>query len=91
MCWQLLKVLGIYQLKPKQVYKLHKVSALVYNEVEIQTQARLSAIPPFPRSYPESACNAGVPRRPGFDSWVGKIPLEKEMATHYSVLAWRIP
>ena len=22
--------------------------------------------------------------------WVGKIPLEKEMATHSSVLAWRI-
>ena len=87
----LLRVLGIYQLKPKQVYKLHKVSALAYNEVEIQTQARLSAIPPFPRSYPESARNVGVPRRPGFDSWVGKITLEKEMATYYSVLAWRIP
>ena len=27
----------------------------------------------------------------GFDSWVGKIPLEKEMATHSSTLAWRIP
>ena len=23
--------------------------------------------------------------------WVGKIPLEKEMATHSSILAWRIP
>ena len=22
--------------------------------------------------------------------WVGKIPLEKEMATHSSILAWRI-
>ena len=30
-------------------------------------------------------------RRPGFDPWVGKIPLEKEMATHSSILAWRIP
>ena len=29
--------------------------------------------------------------RPGFDPWVGKIPLEKEMATHSSILAWRIP
>ena len=27
----------------------------------------------------------------GFDPWVGKIPLEKEMATHSSILAWRIP
>ena len=29
--------------------------------------------------------------RPGFHPWVGKIPLEKEMATHSSILAWRIP
>ena len=28
---------------------------------------------------------------PGFDPWVRKIPLEKGMATHSSVLAWRIP
>ena len=27
----------------------------------------------------------------GFDPWVGKIPLEKEMATHSSTLAWKIP
>ena len=27
----------------------------------------------------------------GFHPWVGKIPLEKEMATHSSILAWRIP
>ena len=30
-------------------------------------------------------------RRPGFDSWVGKIPWEKEMAIHSSILSWRIP
>ena len=30
-------------------------------------------------------------RRGGFDPWVGKIPLEEEMATHSSVLVWRIP
>ena len=28
---------------------------------------------------------------PGFDPWVRKIPLEKRMATHSSILAWRIP
>ena len=28
----------------------------------------------------------------GFSSWAGKkIPLEKGMATHSSILAWRIP
>ena len=26
-----------------------------------------------------------------FDPWVGKIPLEEEMATRSSNLAWRIP
>ena len=25
------------------------------------------------------------------DPWVGKIPLEKEMAPHSSILAWEIP
>ena len=29
-------------------------------------------------------------RRPGFDSWVGKIPWRREMATHSSFLAWRL-
>ena len=27
----------------------------------------------------------------GFDSWIGKILLEQEMATHSSILAWKIP
>ena len=41
----------------------------------------------------DSLFNENLPqyRRPGFDPWVGKIPLEKEMATHSSILAWRIP
>ena len=26
-----------------------------------------------------------------FHPWVGKIPLEKEMATHSSILAWEVP
>ena len=30
-------------------------------------------------------------RRPGFNSWVRKIPLEKEMAAHPSSLACRVP
>ena len=36
----------------------------------------------------ESTCQC---RRRGFDLWVRKIPLEKEMATHSSSLAWEIP
>ena len=30
-------------------------------------------------------------RRPRFNPWVRKIPLEKEMATHSNTLAWKIP
>ena len=29
-------------------------------------------------------------RRPGFNPWVWNIPKEKGMATHHSILAWRI-
>ena len=29
--------------------------------------------------------------RDAFDPWVKKIPLEEGMATHYIILAWRIP
>ena len=29
--------------------------------------------------------------RRGFDPWVKKVPLEKETATHPSILAWEIP
>ena len=38
-----------------------------------------------------SACQRRRLKRPGFNPWVRKIPLEEEMATHSSVLAWRIP
>ena len=36
----------------------------------------------------ESVCQYETP---GFNPWVGKIPLEKGMATHSSILAWRSP
>ena len=36
------------------------------------------------------ACKSGAPGDTGFDPWVGKIPLEEGMATHSSILAWRI-
>ena len=29
--------------------------------------------------------------RCGFNHWVGKIPWRREQATHFSILAWRIP
>ena len=39
-------------------------------------------------SSKEPTCQCKIQR---FDPWVRKIPLEKEMATHSSILAWRIP
>ena len=39
----------------------------------------------------ETACQCRRQKRCGFDPWVRKIPLEEDMATHSSILAWRIP
>ena len=43
---------------------------------------------PWWLSGKESACQC---RRPEFDPWSGMITLEKKMAIHSSVLAWRTP
>ena len=42
----------------------------------------------FPSDGKESACNAGDP---GLIPGSGRFPLEKGMATHSSIFAWRIP
>ena len=38
---------------------------------------------------PASQCRRQ--KRHGFDPWMGKISLEEGLATHSSILAWRIP
>ena len=38
----------------------------------------------------ESACQCRRCKRHRFNPWVGKIPLKKEIATHSSILAWKI-
>ena len=40
--------------------------------------------------WKEPACQNRRHRRCGLDSWV-EDPLEEGMATHYNILAWRIP
>ena len=35
--------------------------------------------------------NAVRHKRLGFNTWIGKIPLEEGTAIHSSILAWRIP
>ena len=50
-------------------------------------------MPQFPQGFPGGTSGKELVyscRRPGFDPWVGKIPLEEEMATHSSILSWRI-
>ena len=39
----------------------------------------------------EPACQCRKHKRHEFDLWVGKIPWRGIMATHSSILAWRIP
>ena len=56
-----------------------------------KSQTRLSdfPFPSFPGDSDHKECLQC--RRPGFDSWVGKISWRKGMAIHPSILAWRIP
>ena len=39
----------------------------------------------------EPTCLCKRRKRCGFDPWVREIPLEEVIATHSSILAWRIP
>ena len=45
---------------------------------------------PGAASSEELACRSRRHKRHRFDPWVGKIPLEEGMASHSSILAWRI-
>ena len=49
--------------------------------------------PGFPggTSGKEPTCQCRLDIRDGCDPWDGKVPLEQGMATHASILAWRIP
>ena len=47
---------------------------------------RLNGLPGSLRGK-QFTCNAGN----SFDAWVRKIPLEKIVTTHSSILAWEIP
>ena len=56
--------------------------------------APFSVVPHITEGFPRSSVGKELQSlqcgRPGFDPWIRKI-LEKEMATHFSILAWRIP
>ena len=56
-----------------------------------RNRKRCSASLPGGASGQESSCQCRRSKRCGFHPWVGKIPLEEKMATHSSILAWRIP
>ena len=47
----------------------------------------ISGLPRWLRGK-EPACTG---KRCGFSSWVREDPLEEEMATHSSILTWKIP
>ena len=48
----------------------------------------MSVVLPWWLSGKESTCQC---RNRRISSWVTKIPLEQEMATHSTILAWEIP
>ena len=54
---------------------------------EIDTSLALNGEFPVDSDGKEPACSAGDRS----DPWVGEDPLQKEIATHSRILAWRIP
>ena len=38
----------------------------------------------------ESTCRCQQRRKYGFDPWVGAVPWRREMAIHFSILAWKM-
>ena len=58
---------------------------------QLNTHALIFLGFPGGTSSKESVCQYSRFKRFGFDPWVGKIPLRKKMATHSSILAWKIP
>ena len=69
------------------------VYTYIYIYIYICISIYLSIYIGFPggTSGKEPACQCRRIKRCRFDLWVGKIPLEEGLATHSSILAWRIP
>jgi len=61
--------------------------SLVYNSLKyfLYVSLGVSLVAQMAKNLPANG------RRPGFDLWIRKISLEKGMATHSSILSWRIP
>ena len=61
--------------------------------IPLHEKARCRTVSGLPRwlSGQKSTCQCRRYRRHMFDPWVEKIPWREEMATHSSILAWRIP
>ena len=62
---------------------------IFYHRVDVRGRKRRKGIQGQNNTLPEDDCLQG--RRPGFHPWVGKIPWKKKIATHSSILAWKIP
>ena len=66
----------------------------VHSKMSPHTQGWLKLNKPI-AGFPDGSTVKNPParrcKRQRFDPWVRKIPVEEEMATHSSILAWRIP
>ena len=61
------------------------------NSMDIWFQVSTPLGFPDDSSGKEPDCQCRRRKRRGFNPWVGKTPLEEEMATHFSIAAWTIP
>ena len=74
------------------MFENHQLKPTVCNPVTLATAHLLPVFKPSVLPDGSSGKRTCLQcRRCGFDRWMGKITLEKEMATHSSILAWKVP
>ena len=79
--WMLIQILKIFE--------LHSVSRNLQPFLIKHVKMVVSGSPSY-TSGKESACQRRRHKRRKFYPWVRKSPLEEEMATHCSILPWKI-
>ena len=69
----------------------NSMDCIVHEVAQSRTRLKRLSSSSSRHSGKESAYQWRRHKRQAFDPWIGKIPLEKEKATHSSILAWKIP
>ena len=82
---------GLRALAPPGNIRNAEMTTLPKSECAYVTRSQVDLGLPGGTSDREPSCQCSRHKRHRFNPWVGKIPWEEGMATHSTILAWRIP